>query len=144
MNDLIVRKIKEARIERGLTQKDLADHLGRTSAAISDLERGKVQVSASDLYSISQRLNKHIEFFFGEERNEKEIQDYIFVMRNQTTEARLNALKTNSMLLRLINIGKEIEKGSKGKQILIKLLEDFFSNFIPLSQSINTMTAQLN
>ncbi len=65
MNDLIVKRIKEARIERRFTQQDIAKHLGRSTAAISELERGKVQVSASDLYQIAQLLNKPIEYFLA-------------------------------------------------------------------------------
>jgi transcriptional regulator with XRE-family HTH domain len=56
MNETIIKQIKAARMERGLTQQDLADQLGRTAAAISDLERGKVQVTASDLYKLSRYL----------------------------------------------------------------------------------------
>ena len=67
MNEIIVKRIKEARLERRLTQHNLAEHLGRSTAAISELERGKVQVTASDLYQISQMLNKPIEFFYNED-----------------------------------------------------------------------------
>lgn len=41
MNEIIVKRIKEARLERGYTQHDLAEHLGRSTAAISELEREK-------------------------------------------------------------------------------------------------------
>ena len=76
MNDLIVKRIKEARLERGLTQQNLAKHLGRSTASISELERGKVQVTASDLFLIAQLLNKPIEYFYGEEFSDKDIQEY--------------------------------------------------------------------
>ena len=66
INEKIVKRIKTARVQRERTQKDLADYLGRTAASISDLERGKVQVTASDLYKISIYLSKPIEYFFGE------------------------------------------------------------------------------
>ena len=39
MNKEIVKRIKDARLEKGLTQQDIANYLGKTAAAISDLER---------------------------------------------------------------------------------------------------------
>ena len=65
MNEIIVKRIKAARMERGLTQQNLADQLGRTAAALSDLERGKVQVTASDLLKLARYLNKPIEYFLA-------------------------------------------------------------------------------
>ena len=56
MNNIIVKRIRDVRKERGLTQQDLANILDKTAAAISDLERGKVQVNASDLYKIATLL----------------------------------------------------------------------------------------
>jgi len=54
--------------------------LGITASTISELERGEVQISASDIYQIAQILNKPIEFFYGEEYGEKEIQDLITIL----------------------------------------------------------------
>jgi transcriptional regulator with XRE-family HTH domain len=54
-----------ARFERGLTQQDIADHLGKTAAAISEMVRGKVQVSASALSKFAVLPDKSIELFYG-------------------------------------------------------------------------------
>ncbi|MBI9046520.1 MAG: helix-turn-helix transcriptional regulator [Anaerolineaceae bacterium] len=88
MNDKIVKLIREVRNERGLTQQDLANYLGRTAASISDLERGKVQVTASDLFLISQFLNKPVEYFFGEEYIGDDVQDIIAIFRKMDPEIR--------------------------------------------------------
>jgi transcriptional regulator with XRE-family HTH domain len=88
MNNLIVKRIREVRIERGLTQQDIADQLGKTASAISDLERGKVQVSASDLFYLARYLNKPIEYFYGEEYIGEEIQDLIAIIRRTDPEIR--------------------------------------------------------
>ena len=63
MNEQIVGRIKKARIERGYTQKDLGNHLGRSAASISELERGNVQVNAADLYDIANFFNKPMYIF---------------------------------------------------------------------------------
>jgi len=144
MNERIVKRIKQARTERGLTQQDLANHLGRTAAAISELERGKVQVSASDLYQIAQLLNKPIEYFYGEEYGEKEIQDFISLIRKQPPEARNQSVITTTMILRLFELGEELKKISEDEKVPMKLVKQFFDVFIPFSTAINLMTEQLN
>lgn len=110
INDLIVKRVKDARIDRGLTQKDLADHLGRTAASISDLERGKVQVTASDLYKISQFLRKPIEYFFGEKFGGEEIQDLVSILRSQPEENRKANIIYIQKMVKLQMIGEEIIK----------------------------------
>jgi len=100
MNDLIVKKVKEARLERGLTQKDLAKHLDRTSASISDLERGKVQVSASDLAKLAKYLNKPIEYFYGDSFGGDEIDNLVALIRKMDPEIRSEQINViNSLLI---------------------------------------------
>jgi len=114
MNELIVKRIKAARIERGMTQQDLASHLGRTAASISDLERGKVQVTASDLYTLARYLNKPIEYFFGEEYIGEDVQDLIAIIRKMPPEIRalqLPIIKSIILLQQKVDeiIGLEME-----------------------------------
>ena len=110
MNELIVQKIKNLRMERGLTQKDLADHLGRTAAAISDLERGKVQVTASDLFILSELLGKPIEFFFGASKYQDDIEDVVTIMQNMDAETREMQIPIIKSLLILQIQTKQIEQ----------------------------------
>ena len=110
MNDTIVSLIRAARNERGITQKELADYLGKTQATMSDLERGKVQVSASELYQIAKYLSKPIEYFYGEETGNKEIQDIIAVLRNQTAEERQAILHIANIFVKLQTLGEDAKK----------------------------------
>ena len=67
MNEMIVKQIKNARLERGLTQHDLAKHLGRRPLLFQNLsgERFKyLQVIFINSLNCSISL---LEFFFGEE-----------------------------------------------------------------------------
>jgi transcriptional regulator with XRE-family HTH domain len=146
-NKLIVgmgELIRQARVEQGLTQQDIANHLGRTAASISEMERGKVQVSASDLFKIAQLLNKPIEYFYGEEYGEKEIQDFIALIRKQNPEARASSVSTTSMLLRLFSLGEELKSIPEDQPIPVEKTKEFFAIFIPFSDLINKMTSQLN
>jgi transcriptional regulator with XRE-family HTH domain len=63
-NQYIRKKIREARNEAGDTQADLAKVLEKTRVAISDLERGRVAVNASDLSLIAAYYEKPISYFF--------------------------------------------------------------------------------
>ena len=96
-------------MKEGLTQQDIANHLGRTAAAISEMERGKVQVSASDLYTIAKLLNKPIEYFYGEEIGEKEIGNLTAFLRNQNPEAREQSILTLSMIASMQEIADAAE-----------------------------------
>lgn len=99
MNELIVKNVKAARLERGLTQKDLAKHLDRTSASISDLERGKVQVSASDLSKLAKYLNKPIEYFYGDSFGGNEVDNLVALIRKMDPEIRSEQINVINSLL---------------------------------------------
>lgn len=144
MNDLIVARIRAARSERGYTQKDLADHLNKTQATVSDLERGKVQISASELYDIALYLNKPIEYFYGEEVGDKEIQDMVAVLRKQPAEQRIATLQITSMLLKLQTMGDEVKKYPKEKEVPVEMVQEFYNLFAPFAIAINEMSKQIN
>jgi len=143
MNELIVKRIKETRLEKGLTQQDLANRLGKTAAAISDLERGKVQVTASDLFLISQLLQKPIEFFYGEEYGEAEIQDLITLVRRESPDVRKQTIETVKMLLQMQKIGEKLSENPDA-QLPIEDLKEFFNLFISFSKQVNDTTNQVN
>jgi transcriptional regulator with XRE-family HTH domain len=143
LNDLIVSRIRAARSERGLTQKDLADHLEKTQATISDLERGKVQISASELYEIATYLNKPIEYFYGEEIGDKEIQDMVAVLRKQPPEQRLATLQLTNMLLQMQTMTDEVQKYPKDKEMTLEKAQEFYNLFAPFAIAINEMSKKL-
>ncbi len=99
MNELIVKKVKAARLERGLTQKDLAKLLDRTSASISDLERAKVQVTASDLAKLAKYLNKPIEYFYGDSFGGDEVDNLVALIRKMDPEIRSEQINVINSLL---------------------------------------------
>jgi len=100
-NSEIAGRIKKARKERGLTQSDIASILNKSSATVSDIERGKIQVSAADLYKISTSLNKPIEWFFGKTYGDEEFNDLIFLIRNQSPEQHEQIINLTKSLIAL-------------------------------------------
>lgn len=128
----------------GLTQKDLADHLGKTAAAISDLERGKVQVTASDLFQIAQLLNKPIEYFYGEEYSGSDIQDLAAIMRKQSSIERSNSIELTKMMVRMQELGDDMQSLPTDKEVPLDKIKEFYNLFVPFSVAINGMAKQLN
>ncbi len=144
MNETIVSLIRAARNERGITQKELADHLGKTQATMSDLERGKVQVSASDLYQISLYLSKPIEYFYGEETGNKEIQDFVAILQSESSKDRISILKIAGMMVKMQALGEEAKRTPKGKELPIAKVKEFYDLFVPFSVSIKEMANKLD
>ncbi len=64
LNIYIRERIKQARLETGESQEVLAKIMEKTRAAISDLERGRVSVNASDLGFIAAYYEKPISYFY--------------------------------------------------------------------------------
>lgn len=63
-NLFIRERIREAREELHMTQEELAQKIYKSRVQISDLERGRTQVSASELVVISLALHKPIMYFY--------------------------------------------------------------------------------
>ena len=63
-NQYIREKIKQARSEAHESQEDLAKALQKSRVSVSDIERGRVQIGASDLGWIAAHYDKPISYFF--------------------------------------------------------------------------------
>jgi transcriptional regulator with XRE-family HTH domain len=57
-------RIREARTLRGLSQAQLAQRIKRRQAAISDMERGRMEPNATTLLLLADVLDKPVSFFF--------------------------------------------------------------------------------
>jgi len=63
VNRLIRERIRDARTERGMSEEDLVRHLFKSRVAVSDMERGRVEVGAADLVFIANVLEKPFSYF---------------------------------------------------------------------------------
>jgi len=61
----IGEKIRKAREERGLTQKDLGEHLGYTPMGISHFEKGIRGLKVNDLKKLADYLGKDLSYFLA-------------------------------------------------------------------------------
>ena len=137
----IGQRIQAARKDRGLTQRDLASHLGRTPAAISEIERGRVQqIGAIDLYSLSTLLDKPIEYFYGEDYAGREVQDLIAIIRKMPLSSRKDIVGIVQGTLRMQELADLIRSSDDPTQ-LTRLARDFYTALQPYLESIGRLHA---
>ena len=142
-NETIANRIKEARIERGFKQKDVAERLNRTIGAVSQLEQGNVQISVVDLHKLANMFNKPIEFFFGEEYIGDDAQALISMIRKLSPDERNEQVAVIMMILQMQNIAETLEE-TDDKGIQEDLAREFYKVFVPFSITVNHMTEQIN
>ena len=82
--------IRKAREENGLNQSLLADKLSRSQASISDIEKGKIDISVLTLVLIAIELNKPISYFIPDMTFLTSLQD----IRNKDEEELLTIFRT--------------------------------------------------
>lgn len=142
LNFEIAQRIRAARIQRNLTQQDIADKFGKTSAAISDIERGKTQITATDLVQFSELLLKPIEYFFGEDFGGEDVQDIISLIRKMPPESRKQQLPIMVMMLRMNEINYEMQN-SEDKEKQADAVKEFYEIFLPYYNAMESLINQL-
>ena len=60
----VIQAILDARVKKGVTQKELADKIGTKQSVISRLESGRANPSVAFLKKLAQALNSHLEIRF--------------------------------------------------------------------------------
>jgi transcriptional regulator with XRE-family HTH domain len=63
--DLFAKHLRQLRIERGMSQSDLANVLGVSKFAISDMERSRRTTTLEKLYEICQFFDVSIDYLLG-------------------------------------------------------------------------------
>ena len=60
----LIQALLDARIKKGVTQKELARKIGTKQSAIARLESGRANPSVAFLKKLAQALNSHLEIKF--------------------------------------------------------------------------------
>jgi len=108
----IGRRIKAAREEARLSQEELGKLWEKgTHAAISDIERGKTNVSAADLVKLAAILKKDVRFFLGEE---PEFNRGVLYARGARTEGGSIDIESQTAVLKFKKYVKNKLKREKG------------------------------
>jgi transcriptional regulator with XRE-family HTH domain len=74
----IGEKIRALRIHKGISQEELGKSLERSHAAVSDIERGKTDLSVNDLYKIAKFFDISVTYFLEEDQNTSAPTSYNF------------------------------------------------------------------
>jgi len=60
----IGKRIRQARVDANLNQTELAEMLHKKQTSISEIERGKIEITASTLLRLAIGLEKPVSYFF--------------------------------------------------------------------------------
>lgn len=59
-------KLKGARVEKGLTQREVAEKIGISTVSYTRKENGDYEFTQSEMKKICKILNKSLDFLFGD------------------------------------------------------------------------------
>lgn len=62
-------KIKQLRINKNMTQQQLADAISKTLSTVKKYETGQIMLNIDTLYDISKALNVDVKYFFDNENS---------------------------------------------------------------------------
>lgn len=80
---LVGKKLKQARLDKGLSQKELAELMGITRIVVSSYERGRLRITVQFLLKVCKILDKPIYYFVEEDEEVK--QKYELELRRNTS-----------------------------------------------------------
>jgi transcriptional regulator with XRE-family HTH domain len=63
INEYARQQLKRAREETGGTQSELCKAIGKRRNNISDMERGRLEISFADMVLMAEKLGKSLEWF---------------------------------------------------------------------------------
>lgn len=95
---IIGEKIKSLRLQKNLTQEELANRCELTKGFISQIERDKTSPSIATLVDILESLGTDLQSFFNEKDKEKIIftQEDVFVQENEDLKHRIEWIVPNA------------------------------------------------
>ena len=115
--DYIRNQIKKRRVEKRLTQSDVALDLGITAGAYSKIESGPTEISIKKLVAIAEILEVGMSYFFQEESTVNRIDDqnktYGFATKKDIEEL-INTI--NKMKQEMLNLKASLTAPPKKKK----------------------------
>ena len=136
-------KIREYRTKSGKTQQDLAILLDKTTASISDLERGKVNVTGVELSKISDYLNVPVSHFFQVQPDDEYTQKVLYAIQSEPKETRANSIKMVMMYLEIQSLAKKL-LAKPDKSYSPDELGDLVTKILTFQNQYKLMTSQLD
>lgn len=88
----ITRRVRQARIDRGLTLKMVGEQLGLSEVGYGHYERGARPFGVEHLFRLSRVLGRSVEHFLGLDTGLTEEEDELLTLYQQSTEAGRHAI----------------------------------------------------
>ncbi|MCR5824183.1 MAG: helix-turn-helix domain-containing protein [Lachnospiraceae bacterium] len=104
-------RIKEIRIQKNITQKDLADAVGINMSVLSRYENGKTEPTAKRLVEIAKALDVDVDYLLGTEENN----DVISIERRESIVDEKRRLRHYASLLQNDFVKRMVILGAGGK-----------------------------
>ncbi|HLD90709.1 hypothetical protein A2274_00280 [candidate division WWE3 bacterium RIFOXYA12_FULL_43_11] len=110
--ELLGRKIKEYRLKAGKSQDELGRFLGKSHAAISDLERGVTEVTVKDLSIIAEFLGVALETLLEDVKEDQKVLSFSPLVnyrdsKDMTSEEKSKADKVSNEFIKFINDNRD-------------------------------------
>ena len=112
------RRVREARVAKGMSQTDLGDRLGVSFQQVQKYEKGTIRVGASRLLQTAQALTVPVEYFFDgvDETHADDAPSNAKLSRKAiATATKLHQIPDDAMrreIIRLIDVASEIRMAS--------------------------------
>lgn len=101
---MIGERIKNKRLELGLTQEELAKKMGYTSrSTVNKVELGKNDITQSKVVEYAKALNTTVAYLMGWDEDEH---DQVTIMAQQITDGKSNR-QIDKLLPRLLNLTED-------------------------------------
>lgn len=108
---------------------------------MSELERGRVQIIATDLKKIAELLFKPIEYFYGEEYTGPEVQDLIAIVRAHDPESRESLVEIIRSIQKMQEITLRIDSTADENE-LVELVKEFYEVFQPFLANVTSIQSR--
>lgn len=96
MHETIASNFKRARNQAGMSQEEVAKHLGLPRSAISEIEHGKRRVAAGEMAKVAELAGRTLDWFFVEHQDEE---DFVVLARAQDSSADVRDALRRAQLL---------------------------------------------
>ena len=107
---LVGKRIKEIRIEKGISQVKMADALGCDPCYVSKMERGAKRISISRIVAVAEALNVSVDTLLGRDGQTKEKEAFGDIFKESTPYERRLILGTIRGLIRALREEMAMEK----------------------------------
>ncbi|MGN0400003.1 MAG: helix-turn-helix domain-containing protein [Blautia sp.] len=108
----VAKKIAELRIRNGLTQKEIADRIGKSETTVGNYETGKIDIPLSSMLDIADALEVEPAVLVGGDQDNFGAEITIRAYREEDRRTLISILGMNGYTVRHVKIAREGKKSS--------------------------------